>query len=48
MAKAVIMGGGGGGVSSDELTAARGDVLKGKDCKLQATVTMSLWRERWI
>ena len=30
MAKAVIMGGGGGGVSSDELTAARGDVLKGK------------------
>ena len=30
MAKAVIMGGGGGGISSDELTAARGDVLKGK------------------
>lgn len=30
MAKAVIMGSGGGGASSDELTAARGDVLKGK------------------
>ena len=30
MAKAIIMGGGGGGTTSDELTAKREDVLKGK------------------